>query len=826
MVVRVRIPPIPSLVFGGLYVVVYLATAAALSPWPMARSITSDGLLAVLSLAVVAVVIRRRKSWDGVQRLFWDVFAVSQVLWAVGEIGFMYGEILDGRPSWVRWHTMFSLCGGIGPMIAVIARPDRGVRKPATGAVAVDLASYGLLAAFIYAYFVMVPSLLPASREQVESVLLTLVETHRLLLVAGFAVGYWIARDPEWRRVYQTIMIGTSAGFVLRILTNRAIASGAYSSGGVYDLAWIVPFFAYVVAAANAPASPAESSENLGRLPAPSPLTSAVPVLAIPAIGYGLLWLSPLGGAGDSFRVLLTTICTAGGLGLLTLRLSVQSTELHRADEHLKLLAAAVEQTGDLIIITTPDSRIEHANEAASRALGYPRAQLTSMILPDILDESQHDLVDQIGAHVRAHGIWRGTLQHRRADGRTFPASSTVVALRSEDGAVTHFVGVQRDSTEELRLRDQLVNSERLSAVGELVAGVAHEINNPLQTIVGCVELLMEENRETAVVRDLQLVRQEAARAGQIVRNLLAFVRRGSPDRKPIDLNDVVRAMADLREFHLAQRGVTLALDLAPARLPVVANRDEIQQIIINILLNGEHALQSSGTPHPRITIRTRADGAMHSVRISDNGPGISQELKGRVFEPFFTTKEVGEGTGLGLSISLGIARAHGGALELCDPPDGTGACFRLTIPAAAPAPSETAPLPAVTPVTSATGAGARRALVVEDEVPIRQLVVRLLERRGYTVVEAASRGSARDAVRDGSFDVVLCDLRLADGSGTGVVEDIRAVRPDISRRIIFVTGDASGLASDPGLADVPVLPKPFTSSDLDRALNALMASA
>jgi two-component system NtrC family sensor kinase len=780
----------------------------------------------VLSLAVVAVVFRRRKSWDGAQRLFWDMFAVSQILWAIGEIGFMYGEIVDGRPSWVRWHTMFSLCGGIGPMIAVIGRPDRGVRKPSTGAIAVDLASYGLLAAFIYAYFVMVPSLLPASREQVEAVLLTLVQTHRLLLVAGFAVGYWIAKDAEWRRVYQIILIGAAAGFLLRIVTNRAIASGAYYSGSIYDLAWIVPFFAYISAAVSAPRSPSESIEKLGSLPAPSPLTSAVPVLAIPAIGYGLLWLSPLGGAGDSFRVLLTTICTAGGLGLLTLRLSVQSTELHRADERLKLLAAAVEQTGDLIIITTPDARIEHANDAASRALGYARAQLTSMRLPEVLDEAQHDLVDQIGAHVRAHGIWRGTLQHRRADGRTFPASSTVVALRSEDGTITHFVGVQRDSTEELRLRDQLVNSERLSAVGELVAGVAHEINNPLQTIVGCVELLMEENRDTAVVRDLKLVRQEAARAGQIVRNLLAFVRRGSPDRRLIDLNDVVRAMAELREFHLAQRGVTLTLDLAPSRLPVVANRDEIQQIIINILLNGEHALQASGTSNPRITIRTGAEGPMHFVQISDNGPGISPELKGRIFEPFFTTKEVGEGTGLGLSISIGIARAHGGALELCDPQEGTGACFRLTIPAAAPVASETAALPDVTTMAAGSGADARRALVVEDEIPIRQLVVRLLQRRGYIVVEAASRSAAREAVKEGAFDVVLCDLRLADGSGTGVAEDIRAVRPDLSRRVIFVTGDASGLAETPDFADMPVLPKPFTSSDLDRALNALMASA
>jgi len=814
------------LVFAGSYVVVYLATAAALAPWPEARTIAADGLLGALALVVPAVVLWRRRSWDGVQRLFWDMFAVSQILWAIGEFGFMYGEIVEGRPSWVRWHTMFSLCGGIGPMIAVLARPDRGVRKESTAAIAVDLASYGLLAAFIYSYFVMVPSLLPATETQVESVLLSLVEAHRFLLVAGFAVGYWIARDENWRRTYLQILAGTTSGFVLRLVTNRAIANHSYYSGSVFDLAWIVPFFAYVWAACEAPASRAEADEAMGRAATPSALTSVIPVLGIPLIGYGLLWLSPIGGAEDSFRVLLTTICSAGGLGLLTLRLTVQSSELHRADERLKLLAAAVEQTGDLIIITTPDARIEHANEAAVRALGYPREQLASMRLPDVLDEAQRDLVGQIGTHVRGSGVWRGTLYHRRADGRTFPAASTVVALRGDDGSVTHFVGVQRDITEELRLRDQLVNSERLSAVGELVAGVAHEINNPLQTIVGCVELLIEEGRDTAVVRDLKLVRQEAARAGQIVRNLLSFVRRGSPDRKLVDLNDIVRAMADLREFHLVQRGVTLTLDLAPQRLPVVANRDEIQQIVVNNLLNAEHALMSSGTPQPAITLKTWTDGGMHVVEMSDNGPGISPELRGRIFEPFFTTKDVGEGTGLGLSISLGIARAHGGALELCDGVPGTGACFRLSIPAAIPAAATVGAGDLSADRVDAAGEG-RRALVVEDEAPIRQLIVRLLQRRGYAVVEAHSRTAAQDAVRGGSFDLVLCDLRLSDGSGVSVVEDIRAVSPILTRRVIFVTGDASGLAAaEPEFADMPVLPKPFTSADLDRALTSLMASA
>jgi two-component system NtrC family sensor kinase len=243
------------------------------------------------------------------------------------------------------------------------------------------------------------------------------------------------------------------------------------------------------------------------------------------------------------------------------------------------------------------------------------------------------------------------------------------------------------------------VHSERLSAVGEVVAGVAHEINNPLQTIIGCVELMIEDQRSAGEHRDLDLVRQEATRAGQIVRNLLAFVRRSSPDRSPADLNQIARATAALREQQLAQRSIALQLELYPGVLPVLVNREEIQQVVLNLVSNAEHALgQTPGT----ITIRTHAAEHAHVLQVADTGPGISAELRGRVFEPFFTTKEVGQGTGLGLSIALGVATAHGGSLELCPPAMGppaearsagrglpteahsaqVGACFQLTLPA------------------------------------------------------------------------------------------------------------------------------------------------
>ena len=276
-------------------------------------------------------------------------------------------------------------------------------------------------------------------------------------------------------------------------------------------------------------------------------------------------------------------------------------------------------------------------------------------------------------------------MRHRRRDGSVFPVSSTIAPLKNVNGEIVHYVAVERDITEELRLRDQLVHSERMSAVGELVAGVAHEINNPLQTIVGCVELLLDERKpDDPQARDLHLVRQEASRAGQIVRNLLAFVRRGASERASTDLNQIVRATADLRDYHLAQHAITLVLDLHPGALLVQANREEIQQVVLNLLMNAEQAIVLRTGPGT-IVLKTTSTGASHTLHVTDDGPGIGQDFRGKIFEPFFTTKEVGQGTGLGLSISLGIASSHGGTLGLADSPK--GACFTLTLPAQGLAP-------------------------------------------------------------------------------------------------------------------------------------------
>jgi two-component system NtrC family sensor kinase len=412
--------------------------------------------------------------------------------------------------------------------------------------------------------------------------------------------------------------------------------------------------------------------------------------------------------------------------------------------------------------------------------------------------------------------VWRGTLLRQRRDGSTFPAACTVVALRDAAGRITHFVGAERDIGQDLKLRDQLVHSERLSAIGELVAGVAHEINNPLQTIIGSVELLLDDRPDEGSRHDLEIVRREAARAGQIVRNLLSFVRRSAPDRRTADLNDIVRSVVELRSYHLLQRNITLATELQPSTAPVLVNREEIQQIILNLIVNAEQAMLSSGHGST-ITIRSFSEAGHHIVEVADDGPGVSGEMRGRIFEPFFTTKDVGQGTGLGLSISHGIAAAHGGSLTLCQHSAGagTGACFRLTLPS----PVERSPASVPTPPPAVAS---RRALIVEDEAPIRRLLARMLERRGFDVLEAETGDAALAIAGATSLALVLCDIRMPESNGTDLYRTMVAGHPELERAFVFITGDRSPLDLDEQLRGVPVLAKPFSAVDLQALLTTL----
>ncbi len=792
------------LAFGLAFVLLYTVVGLLLGDHSFARSLFGNLALVGTAALVPIVVFKRRSSWSGCQRLFFDILAIAVVLWIVGHTGWAYDQLRYQEQTWLKWHTIFSLCAGFGPLVALLARPHLGPRNHVVAPVAMTIAAYCLLAVFVYSYFILVPSVMPAGRPAAQEKLLLFVEANRFLLLAALVWIYWFARATDWGRTYLTLAAGVAIGLLLRIGTNHAIMRGDYEVGSLYDLAWIGPWLFYASAAAAAPPSPATKEETDEPHEVMSVSLLAAPALLIPLIGYGVLNFEAVGEPVESFRLFLTSLTTVVALGLVTLRLAAQGGELQRTDARLQLLAAATEHTGDLILIARPDGTFEHANAAFLRAFGYSRPELIRLKFTDLIESGSDRLGRSITTEVQSTGIWRGTLLGLRKDKSTFPAACTITALRDGSGRLTHFVGVERDMTEDIKLRDQLVHSERLSAIGELIAGVAHEINNPLQTIIGCTELMLDEPGASNRA-DLELVRKEAMRAGQIVRNLLAFARRGAPDRMIVDLNAVVRATADLRLYHLQQVNIALNLRCTPAPLPVLANREEIRQVILNLLLNAEHAIATSGSNGGSITMETGFVDGMHTLEVTDSGPGVSPELRGRIFEPFFTTREVGQGTGLGLSISLGIVSSHGGSLTLVDSP--VGARFRLSLPA----PADTGAL------ARAQSTAPQRALVVVDDESMRTWLAKLLERRGFAVVEASTGDAAIAAAMDQRPEVVICDAAVPGLSGVEMYRQLAARDAEGSPRFVFISAEKR----DGGfpVTDAPVLVKPFTASDLEAAL-------
>ena len=359
--------------------------------------------------------------------------------------------------------------------------------------------------------------------------------------------------------------------------------------------------------------------------------------------------------------------------------LAAERSQLRKVDEKLRLMGAAVEEARELILIVAVDGRLRHANRAFCAAMGYELGELLDKPPSALIAEESAASFDAIAKTAKGRA-WSGTLVHTRRDGTSFQAATSVVPLVDDQGRTTDYVWMERDITEELKLRSQLIHSERLSAVGQLVSGVAHELNNPLQSILGFTELLIDAEERPDLRRDLEQVRSEAIRAGKIVRNLLAFVRRSSSERSAANANDIVRTTIALRSYEFATANIRLFENYADPLPPVVVNPEEIQQVILNLIMNAEQAMRAtrkSGT----LTVTTECTANMVTIDIRDTGPGVPAELAGRVFEPFFSTKEVGEGTGLGLSIAMGIAEAHGGSLVLM--PTDSGAWFRLSLPAA-----------------------------------------------------------------------------------------------------------------------------------------------
>jgi two-component system NtrC family sensor kinase len=380
-----------------------------------------------------------------------------------------------------------------------------------------------------------------------------------------------------------------------------------------------------------------------------------------------------------------------------------------------------------------------------------------------------------------------------------------------------------RSLEETVRQRtEQLLQSEKIATMGSLLAGVAHELNNPLAVLSGQAQLLQGQGQDPAITRRALKIGEAADRCVRIVRNFLALARQRPPERAHTGIKQVVTGAVELLAYELRSDDVEVVIDLA-ADLPVLwADPHQLHQVLVNLLGNAHQAMRRQPRRR-RIVARARFDREAGRVRleVSDTGPGIPSEIQARIFEAFFTTKAAGEGTGLGLSLCRGIVEEHGGTIAV-ESMVGEGTTFVIDLPVTAP--------PAVTPGAAPAEAlppvGRRRILIVDDEVALADVVAEAVERDGHTADIAANGAVALEMLAGQAYDAVLSDTKMPVLDGESFYTELRRRHPGLSRRLIFITGDVLSREKRDFLAQTgaPFLTKPLDLDEVRRVLHRILA--
>jgi signal transduction histidine kinase/CheY-like chemotaxis protein len=370
------------------------------------------------------------------------------------------------------------------------------------------------------------------------------------------------------------------------------------------------------------------------------------------------------------------------------------------------------------------------------------------------------------------------------------------------------------------KVQDQLLHAERLAALGQLVSGVAHELNNPLAGVVGFAELAMRDNTNPRCEQDLRRIMKESQRCQHIVQNLLNFARRTKEERRALDINELVENVLDLQSYQIKLDNVKILMDLDRDLPRTMGDYHQIQQVLLNIINNAHQAMQEAEGERA-LVLRTRAEAGVIRIQITDTGPGISPARLSRIFEPFFTTKAPGKGTGLGLSLSLGIVKQHGGQVRV-DSVVGKGTTFTVELPVRE-AKEDSAPVAEARPGPEDTP---HSILVVDDEEVIVDLLREVLAGVGHKVETARSGEQALDKILSTPFDAVISDLKMPGLDGAGLYSQVCSRKPEMAGRFVFSTGDLGGAATQDFFKKTgcPYLLKPFDMETVRSTLSQIFS--
>jgi two-component system NtrC family sensor kinase len=498
---------------------------------------------------------------------------------------------------------------------------------------------------------------------------------------------------------------------------------------------------------------------------------------------------------------LLSTVATNASVVVANSRLYEM---VRRSEEEWE---TAFNALAEGIAVVGPQGAVLRANRALAQLAELPEPELVGRDFCELLPGASEAVAGLIQAAYRkektAPLVVRLEHNHRVLRLTAAPLAGV------EPGSVVILI---EDVTEQRMLEAQIIQNDKMASIGQLVSGVAHELNNPLTSIAGLAELLLERPRHPELPREhLRVIHDQAERAGQIVRNLLTFARKGVAEKTAVDLNDVVTRTSLLIVYELQLHGIDLDSELSPDPVVVLGDRYELQQVLLNLVTNAVQAVSGlePGRPRQITLITSRSDGEA-ILRVRDTGPGVPKHLAPYLFTPFFTTKAPGEGTGLGLSLSYGLVKAHGGTLSY-DPPSDGGAEFRVTLPLY----QAGLALPVDQPLSAQNGQMARRRILVVDEDPaVHRLVSALFAPEGHAVESVRSGEQALKLAQEGEYDLIIVDGRMAAGAAEPFAYALLDACPQVRHRLVVA---CAGEDLPAPLAEQAVrrVTKPFNLRDL-----------
>ncbi|HBG04211.1 MAG: hybrid sensor histidine kinase/response regulator [Geobacteraceae bacterium GWC2_58_44] len=498
-------------------------------------------------------------------------------------------------------------------------------------------------------------------------------------------------------------------------------------------------------------------------------------------------------------------------------------TERKRAEAELSKLWRAVEQSPVSVVITDLQGKIEYVNPKFVEVTGYSEQELVGQN-PSILKSGSmdRDFYRDLWETISSGREWHGELHNRKKSGELFWESGSISAVKNSEGSITHFVGVKEDVTERKRSIDQLRQVQKMEAVGQLAGGVAHDFNNLLTVINGYSTLLIRSLESGSPMRkEAEQILRAGERAADLTRQLLSFSRRQILEPKVLDINHQVKGVEKMLR-RLIGENIELETTLSEEIGLIKIDPGQFEQVVMNLIVNARDASDTGG----RILIETANceidegftllhpgafAGSYVRIAVSDQGEGMTDEVKRRLFEPFFTTKEMGRGTGLGLATVYGIVKQSGGYIEVISQP-GEGARFSVYLPRVFQ-PADALKRQAVDEELQ----GSQTILVVEDEPGVLNLVVHTLRKRGFQVLETTDpeQGVALFEEHGERVDMLLTDVVMPFMSGPSLAELLTRKNPEL--KVLFMSGHTDNRLSLENMLEqgVQFLPKPFTSDAL-----------